>query len=59
MTTQIDKKQAKMQKLADDNTKLEAMKQKAIRQIEKSVSSSSHNGRTGTLRTRTVRPEVE
>lgn len=34
MTVQIDKNQAKMQKLADDNTELEAMKQKAIRQIE-------------------------
>ena len=34
MTVQIDKNQAKMQKLADDNTELEAMKLKAARQIE-------------------------
>ena len=34
MPAQIDKNQAKMQKLSDDNTELEAMKQKAARQIE-------------------------
>jgi len=34
MTAQIDKNQAKMQKLANDNTELEAMKLKAARQIE-------------------------
>ena len=34
MPVQIDKNQAKMQKLADDNTELEAMKLKAARQIE-------------------------
>lgn len=34
MTAQIDKNQVKMQKLADDNTELEAMKLKAARQIE-------------------------
>ena len=33
-TATIEKNQAKMQKLSDDNTELEAMKQKAARQIE-------------------------
>lgn len=34
MTAQIDKNQAKMQKLADDNCELETMKLKAARQVE-------------------------
>lgn len=34
MTAQIDKNQAKMQKLADDNSELETMKLKAARQVE-------------------------
>ena len=34
MTAQIDKNQAKIQKLGDENSELEAMKQKATLQIE-------------------------